>query len=87
ALALINILIFHARIQRTQAQWDAAPAPPGPVRAAAALSIAAWVLVITLGRLIAYDWFECGKPQPDFINWAESCAASEHGAARLGASS
>jgi hypothetical protein len=87
AVALANIVIFHNQIQKNQAAWDAMPKPPAGVRTAAALSLTAWIVVITLGRLIAYDWFECGKPQPDFINWAESCAASEHGAARLGASS
>ncbi|MET0271705.1 MAG: DUF6644 family protein [Phenylobacterium sp.] len=84
-LALANIAIFHRQIQKNQAEWDALPRPPAGVRTAAALSLSAWIVVITLGRLIAYDWYECGKPQPDFINWAESCAASEKGAVRLGA--
>jgi hypothetical protein len=87
AVALLNIVIFHSQIQKNQAAWDALPKPPAGVRTAAALSLTAWIVVITLGRLIAYDWFECGKPQPDFINWSESCAASEKGAVRLGASS
>ncbi|MDB5425685.1 MAG: hypothetical protein JWQ29_3101 [Phenylobacterium sp.] len=83
ALALLNILVFHSRIQRSQGAWDAEARPPGGVRAAAALSLAAWLMVITLGRLIAYDWFECGKPQPAFINWAEACAISGKGAVPL----
>ena len=80
ALALLNILVFHGRIQRSQGAWDSLPKPPGGVRAAAAMSLSAWLVVITFGRLIAYDWFECGKPQPAFINWAEECAISEKGA-------
>jgi hypothetical protein len=84
ALALLNILVFHRQIQRNQAAWDEAPLPPAAVRTAAGLSLTAWIMVITMGRLIAYDWFECGKPQPDFINWAQSCAASEKGAVSLG---
>ena len=80
ALALLNILVFHARIQRSQGAWDSLPKPPGGVRAAAAMSLSAWLVVITFGRLIAYDWFECGKPQPAFINCAEECAISEKGA-------
>ena len=83
ALALLNILIFHARIQKSQGAWDLLPKPPAGVRAAAAMSLTAWLVVITFGRLIAYDWFECGKPQPAFINWAEECAASEKGAVAL----
>ena len=55
----------------------------GSVRAAAATSLMAWLVVISFGRLIAYDWFECGKPQPAFINWADECAISEKGAVPL----
>lgn len=83
ALALLNILIFHARIQKSQGAWDLLPKPPAGVRAAAAMSLTAWLVVITFGRLIAYDWFECGKPQPAFINWAEECSISEKGAVPL----
>jgi hypothetical protein len=79
AIALINILVFHSRIQSTQDSWDADEKPPAKARAAAAGSLAAWLVVITFGRLIAYDWFECGKPQPAFINWAEECKTSEKG--------
>ena len=85
ALALLNILIFHARIQKSQDAWDILPKPPAGVRAAAGMSLTAWLVVITFGRLIAYDWFECGKPQPGFINWAEECAISEKGAVPLAA--
>ena len=83
AIALVNILIFHSRIQRSQASWDAEALPPANARAAAAMSLTAWLVVITFGRLIAYDWFECGKPQPAFINWAEECRISEKGAVTL----
>jgi len=84
ALALVNILIFHNRIQRTEETWDADEKPPASVRTAAAMSLTAWLVVITFGRLIAYDWFECGKPQPAFINWAEECKSSEKGEVSLG---
>ena len=83
ALALINILVFHSRIQASQGAWDGLPKPPGGVRAAAAMSLTAWLVVITFGRLIAYDWFECGKPQAAFINWAEECKTSEKGEVNL----
>ncbi len=80
AFALVNIAVFHVRVQRNRSDWDAAPRPPFSARASAAISLSAWILVISLGRLIAYDWFECGKPQPHLINVVESCAASEAGA-------
>lgn len=79
AIALINIMVFHSRIQSTQDSWDADEKPPAKARMAAAASLTAWLVVITFGRLIAYDWFECGKPQPAFINWAEECKTSEKG--------
>ena len=83
AIALINILIFHSRIHRTQGSWDSDALPPVGARTSAALSLSAWLVIITFGRLIAYDWFECGKPQPAFINWAEECKVSEKGAVAL----
>jgi hypothetical protein len=80
ALALLNILVFHGRVQRTQESWDADEKPPRSARLAAAGSLLAWMLVITCGRFIPYDWFECGKPQSDFINWVQECKTSEKGA-------
>lgn len=80
ALAIINIMIFHLRVQRNQAAWDLAERPPFAARASAAISIVAWIAVIATGRFIAYDWFECGKPLSGFMNAAQSCAASEKGA-------
>lgn len=82
-LAMINIVVFHFRVQRNQASWDMAPKPPASARASAIISLTAWVLVIIMGRFIAYSWFECGKPMSDFLNAAQSCAASEAGAVPL----
>lgn len=82
-LALINIAIFHTRVQRNQAAWDRAARPPAGARASAAVSLIAWILVITMGRFMAYSWFECGKPIPAWINAAQECAASELGAVDL----
>ncbi len=81
--AMINIAIFHFKIHRTQPAWDDAPLPPFTARASAAASLAAWVLIIVMGRFIAYNWYECGKPQPDVVNAAQECATSEHGAVSL----
>ncbi|HEY8615594.1 DUF6644 family protein [Phenylobacterium sp.] len=82
-LALLNIVIFHRRVQRNISDWDGLAKPPGAARASAAISLAAWVIVIMLGRFIAYDWFECGKPLPDWANALQECAASEKGAQTL----
>ncbi|ACG77581.1 conserved hypothetical protein [Phenylobacterium zucineum HLK1] len=83
ALALINILVFHWRVQRNRHDWDAAPRPPAPARISATVSILAWVAVITFGRFIAYDWYECGKPLPRWANAAQECATSDRGAIDL----
>jgi len=82
-LALVNIVVFHYRVQRNIAQWDTLAKPPASARASAAISLTAWLCVITLGRFIAYDWYECGKAIPHWINVAEDCAASEFGATDL----
>lgn len=75
AIAAINIFLFHFRVQRDMARWDRMALPPAPVRAVAGVSLAAWAGVIVTGRLIAYGWFDCDKPQPAFVSWAAECAA------------
>ncbi len=82
-IAMVNIVVFHYRVQKNQAAWDNAPKPPVSARISAIVSLSAWCLVIVMGRFIAYNWYECGKPLPDFLNAAQSCAASEHGATPL----
>jgi hypothetical protein len=82
-LAMINIWVFHTRIQKSQGIWDADAVPPAKVRAAAAISLLSWLALIACGRFMAYDWFACGKPQSAFINAVEACTASEEGAYSL----
>ena len=79
-VAAVNIMIFHFRVQRTLPQWDTAAKPPRAARLSALISITSWILVITCGRFIAYDWFDCGKALPHWMNVAEECAISEQGA-------
>jgi hypothetical protein len=83
-LATINIIIFHFRVQQNLHEWDTLEKPPGKARASAAVSLLSWLAVITFGRFIAYDWTDCGKPLPHWINVAEDCKASEHGAQDIG---
>lgn len=91
AIAMLNIMIFHLRVQRNQSQWDTLATPPTAARVSAAISLIAWVLVIAMGRFIPYNWFDCGKSIPHIVNVLESCKASEAGAvdkesvAKLGA--
>jgi hypothetical protein len=79
ALALLNIVVFHGRVQATQESWDTDEVPPRAARMSAAGSLVLWTLVILCGRFIPYNWYECGKPQPAFVNWVQQCKTSEKG--------
>lgn len=83
AVAAINIFIFHFKVQNDRDVWDTDAKPPAKARLSATVSILSWILVITFGRAIAYDWFDCGKALPHWINVAQECAISEHGALDL----
>jgi hypothetical protein len=83
AVALVNILIFHWKVQKDRIRWDTLERPPGKARLSAVISLASWFLVIACGRFIAYDWFECGKPLPEWANLVQECATSEHGAVSI----
>ncbi len=73
--AFANILYFHKRAQANVAEWDLT-APPRSARISAGLSLAAWTAIIVAGRMIAYDWYDCGKLRPGgFLAVAASCPA------------
>jgi hypothetical protein len=73
SLAGINAWVFHARIWRSVAAWDLDPVPPRGARAAGTASLVLWAGIIVSGRMIAYNWFDCDKPQPSFVVWAAGC--------------
>ena len=54
ASAAANVAYFHLGPYRSVQAWKVAGPAPGAARAAAALSIAIWIAVISCGRLIAY---------------------------------
>lgn len=83
AVAAINIMVFHFRVQRDMAGWDTAARPPAKARLSAVISIASWIVVITFGRFIAYDWYNCGKALPEWANTLQECRTSETGAVDL----
>jgi hypothetical protein len=78
-LAMLNIVVFHTRVQKNQAAWDTLELPPRGARIAAVLSLVSWLLVIAMGRFIPYNWFDCGKPVPHIVNVLQDCKTSEHG--------
>jgi len=73
-LAGINAWVFHGGIWRRVASWDLDAAPPRGARAAGAASLVLWMSIIFAGRLIAYNWFDCDKPQRPAIQWASGCS-------------
>jgi len=59
-LALVNAWVFHRTVYRRVNDWDLDPIPPREVRLAGGLSLVLWALVITAGRMMAYQdyWFD-----------------------------
>ena len=74
-VAAINAWWFHQRVSRDRYLWDSQPKPPMAVRVTAAVSLTTWAGVIIVGRMIAYNWFDCDRPQSDFVIWLAGCAA------------
>ena len=59
-LALLNVWVFHSTVYRRVGEWDLDPVPPRRARVAGAVSLVLWALIITAGRMMAYQgyWFE-----------------------------
>lgn len=71
----LNVWLFHGRTHRQVGAWDLDHPAPRAARAAAVVSLVAWAAVVVVGRLIAYNWFDCDlQPQTSFVNWASACA-------------
>jgi hypothetical protein len=75
-LAGLNAWIFHSTVYRSVRDWDLAQVTPKRARVAGGFSLVLWALIIVAGRMIAYNWFDCDKPQPPFIVWAAGCTKS-----------
>ena len=58
-LALLNTWLFHRTVYRRIDDWDRDAVPPRAARLAGGLSLVLWVLIITAGRMMAYQdyWF------------------------------
>jgi len=72
-VAGLNAWVFHARIWRSVASWDLDPVMPTAARVAGMASLVLWAGIIVTGRMIAYNWFDCDKPQRPFVVWAAGC--------------
>ena len=69
----INMWLFHRRVQRDVDRWGSDVTPPRAARVSAAVSLTAWAGVVVTGRMIAYNWFDCDRPQAAFVTWFAEC--------------
>ena len=73
-VAGVNAWVFHHSVYRRVAEWDRDPVPPRSARVAGGLALVLWAVMITSGRMIAYDWFDCRRqPQPAIVNVLAGC--------------
>ena len=72
-IAGANTMIFHRHVTRDTLAWNHDPSPPFRARITGAVSLLSWATIIVMGRMIAYNWFDCDKAQSDFVNWAAGC--------------
>lgn len=58
-LAVFNVLVFRRTVYRRVEQWDLDPVPPRRVRMVGVVSLILLALIITAGRMMAYQdyWF------------------------------
>jgi hypothetical protein len=73
-LAGVNAAMFHTGVFRNVAAWGTDQRPPSRARFAGFASLVLWTGVIITGRMIAYNWFDCDKPQPRWIQVATGCS-------------
>lgn len=71
--AAVNAWLFHKSMNESVSTWDQEPVAPRRLRLGAGLSLGLWAGVVTTGRLIAYDWYDCYRVHSDLIAWAAGC--------------
>jgi hypothetical protein len=76
-LAGLNAFVFHHGIYAKLPDWDVGVTPPRPARVAGMCSLVLWAAIVFSGRMIAYNWFDCGKPQPALISAAAGCTPDD----------
>jgi hypothetical protein len=73
-VAAVNVFVFHRGIHIRVAEWDLDPDLPRRAWIAGAVSMGVWAMIVIVGRMIAYNWFDCAiQPQPAFVNWFAQC--------------
>jgi len=54
-LGALNVIIFHATLDRQRERWDTAEIPPFRARLAGLLSLILWFSIVAAGRIMAYN--------------------------------
>jgi hypothetical protein len=73
-LAALNAWVFHnGGLYGRLAEWDTVAPTPRAAKLAGATSLVLWVAIIFSGRMIAYNWFDCDKPEPAVIDFIAGC--------------
>lgn len=73
----INAWLLHRSMKRRLIHWNNDPVPPMHVRLRGTISVLVWSGVIFCGRMIAYNWFDCDKQQPEWVNFLAGCVAED----------
>lgn len=73
-LAGLNAAAFHTGVFATVAKWGQDAEPPSRARLAGIASLVLWAGIIVTGRMIAYNWFDCDKPQPGWVQVLTGCS-------------
>jgi hypothetical protein len=78
ALSGINMLVFELTAGRTIHQWDKAPSAPRAGKAAAVLSLAMWIGIIVMGRLVGFRTSRAAviAPPPAGVNFDDFLQAT-----------
>ena len=73
-LAGINAWLFHqGPVFQHLADWDVQRVTPRAAKLAGAASLILWVAIIFCGRMIAYNWYDCDKPQTALVDTIAGC--------------
>jgi hypothetical protein len=76
-LAGLNVFLFQKGIYQRVSEWDLDLSPPRTAKLAGVFSLVLWAAIVFSGRLIAYNWFDCGKPQSALINSLAGCTPED----------